>query len=338
MWTANAATCVPSCDSEDGLLHLIPANLTAMFHRAIEAETTAAVLREIFADPTHFAVHDPLPGGAHFSDEGAANHTRLFSEGAAAVHLFAWGRRAFGGPTAEGEPSHFPARQTREASLALARLGRVASGRALFPQQDPAGIDAGAFHTDVLAVGNANVLLLHEKAFVDSAGLLERLRVLVPGFVAHVATEAELPVSAAVSSYPFNLQLLTLPSGRMTLLAPEESRAEPHARAFLERSTGGPIESVHYLALGDSMQNGGGPACLRQRILLSESERAAVKARVFWDESLGRELEAWVGRHYRDRLVSDDLRDPSEACTLHEINAQRDAPDQTRDATRARQA
>src|SRR5437879_4951200 len=142
MWTANAATCVPAEDASDGRLHLIPANLTAMFHRALEAETTTRVLRAIFADARRFEVHDPLPGGAHFSDEGAANHTRLFVAGRPAVHLFAWGRVAFGPPLAK-EPARYPARQTREASHALARLGQVEPGRALFPQQHPEGIDAG---------------------------------------------------------------------------------------------------------------------------------------------------------------------------------------------------
>jgi succinylarginine dihydrolase len=307
MWTANAATCVPSCDSDDGRLHLIPANLTAMFHRALEAETTTAILRRIFADPARFEVHQPLPGGAQFADEGAANHTRLFSRDAPAVHLFAWGRQAFGGPSPAGEPQRWPARQTRESSHALARLGRVPPSRALFPQQHPQGIDAGAFHTDVLAVGNASLLLLHELAFVDHEALLDRLRALLPGFTAVVATEQELPVGEAIKAYPFNSQLLSLPDGSMALLAPDESRQTPRARAFLERLPG---VKVHYLALSDSMQNGGGPACLRQRILLSDDERAAVGPRVFWDEPLGRELEAWVGRHYRDRLAGDDLRDP----------------------------
>src|SRR5215470_10206798 len=136
MWTANAATAVPSSDARDRRLHLIPANLTAMFHRALEAETTGRVLRAIFSDPRSFEVHDPLPGGAHFADEGAANHTRLFA-GDRAVHLYAWGRRAFGERTAAGEPVRYPARQTLEASQALAPLCRVDPARALFPQQHP---------------------------------------------------------------------------------------------------------------------------------------------------------------------------------------------------------
>jgi succinylarginine dihydrolase len=59
------------------------------------------------------------------------------------------------------------------------------------------------------------------------------------------------------------------------------------------------------------MENGGGPACLRQRIVLSEAERASVRGRVFLDDALASDLEQWIGRHYRDRLAADDLRDPS---------------------------
>src|SRR5439155_26067968 len=138
MWTANAATSVPADDAADGRLHLIPANLSAMFHRSLEADTTTRVLRAIFREATQFEVHDPLPSGSHFADEGAANHTRLFAPGSEAVHLFAWGRRALGSPVAGGEPVRYPARQTREAAHALARLGRVDPARALFPQQHPA--------------------------------------------------------------------------------------------------------------------------------------------------------------------------------------------------------
>ena len=313
MWTANAATCAPSADAADARLHLVPANLTAMFHRALEAETTTRVLRAIFANDKHFAVHDPLPGAGQFSDEGAANHTRLFTEGRPAVHLFAWGRRAFGGPSSAGEPVRFPARQTFESSRALARLLQISPGQALFPQQDPRGIDAGAFHTDVLAVGSGRVLLLHEQAFVGADALVEELRRrLGSSFRPVIAREAELPAASAIAAYPFNSQLLKLADDNYCIVAPEEAREEPHARAFLERVVAeeNPVRAVHHLALSDSMKNGGGPACLRQRISLTDEERAAVQARVFIDEPLLAELEAWAGRHYRDRLSANDLADP----------------------------
>src|SRR5262249_2313694 len=54
MWTANAATVTPSCDAEDGRLHLVVANLSAMFHRSLEARTTFATLQAVFADGTRF--------------------------------------------------------------------------------------------------------------------------------------------------------------------------------------------------------------------------------------------------------------------------------------------
>jgi succinylarginine dihydrolase len=312
LWPAHAATCVPSADSQDGRLHLVPANLAAMFHRSLEAEQTTRVLRRIFADEERFAVHDPLPGGAQLSDEGAANHLRLCAPGQPAVHLFSWGRRGLGGSAEPVEPSRSPARQTLEASRALARLCRVAPGRALFPQQHPRGIDCGAFHTDVLAVGNDEVLLLHELAFAGARELLDELQRMLGGRLrAVLATEAELPLASAVAAYPFNSQL-TLPDGSMCILAPEEARTEERARAYLDRvlAEAGPVKRVHYLALRDSMENGGGPACLRLRIQLSDEERARVGPRVFADVSLLDELSAWVVRHYREALTFDDLRDP----------------------------
>ncbi len=310
MWAANAATSAPSEDTTDGRMHLTPANLQSMFHRAIEADTTHAVLARIFADAEAFRVHAPLPGMA-FADEGAANHTRLHVEGRPALHLFAWGRSSY---RPSPGPVRFPARQTLEASEALARLHALQPEQCLFPQQTPAGIDAGAFHTDVLAVGNEDFLMLHPLAFQDSTGLLAALRArLGPSFKVVQASEAELPLADAVAAYPFNSQVLSLPEGGMCILAPTESQERPTARAFLERvvEEDNPVKAVHYLDVRESMNNGGGPACLRQRIRLTDAERARVTARVFYDEALHTALEAWVRRHYRDRLAPADLRDPA---------------------------
>jgi succinylarginine dihydrolase len=59
------------------------------------------------------------------------------------------------------------------------------------------------------------------------------------------------------------------------------------------------------------MRNGGGPACLRLRVVLTEEERAAIGANVWLDDTLHAALTAWVTRHYRDRLTPDDLADPA---------------------------
>ena len=309
MWAANAATVAPSADASDGRLHLTPANLASMFHRAIEADTTWAVLRAIFADERRFAVHAPLPGSAHLADEGAANHTRLATRRGPA-HLFAWGRSAWGG----GGPTRFPARQTLEASQAVARLHRLAPDRVLFPRQHPAGIDAGAFHTDVLAVGHGAFLMLHELAFADAGAFLADLRALLGDELrVVVASQAELPAADAVAAYPFNSQLLEPVEGGLVLLAPEESRENPRARAFLERVVAeeNPVARVEYRDVRQSMNNGGGPACLRLRVPLADEEVRALGADVLFSPALHRRLVEWVGRHYRDRLAPDDLRDPA---------------------------
>ncbi|MEJ7732055.1 MAG: N-succinylarginine dihydrolase [Polyangiaceae bacterium] len=314
MWAANAATVAPSSDTADGRLHLVPANLDAMFHRAIEAPVTHAVLSTIFADPARFTVHRPLPGARHFGDEGAANHARLAVPDAPAVHLFGWGRRSWEGGEAasDGSGRHAP-RQAREASEAVARLLQLDPARCVFARQHPRGIEGGAFHTDVLAVANEGVLLVHELAFDDVAAVEAELRArLGLALRVELAREAELPLADAVDAYPFNSQLLTLPSGEMAVVAPTDARHNPAARRFLERvvGSGGPVRAVHWLDVRESMRNGGGPACLRLRVPLEEAEVAALGARVVLDEALEAELRAWVTRHYRDRLLPADLADP----------------------------
>lgn len=310
MWTANAATVAPSSDTADGRVHLTVANLSSMFHRSLEARTTFRVLSAIFADQRRFAVHPPLPAGELFADEGAANHIRLATS-RRALHLFAWGRSAFRSATA---PARHPARQTLEASQALARLHGLPDELVLFPQQAPAGIDAGAFHTDVLAVGLGRFLMLHEQAFVDVEGVIDTLRARLGGeLVVALARERDVPLADAVASYLFNCELCELEGGRLALVAPREAEAMPSARQFLDRLVAEPtpVDQVHFTDVNASMKNGGGPACLRLGVPLGADERAAIRARVFVDDALDAALVAWVEKHYRDRLALEDLADPA---------------------------
>jgi succinylarginine dihydrolase len=311
MWTANAATIVPSADAEDERLHWVPANLATLFHRQIETATTTAVLRKIFSEPAHFVVHDALPPSSLFGDEGAANHTR-FAGPNGGLHLFAWGRSS-SRTSDTSHPSNYPARQSLEASLAVARLGQLNGKRGLFWQQHPHGIDHGAFHTDVLAVGAQSFLMLHELAFVEHQRLLAELgQRLGDGFRTVVASNDELPVGDAIRAYPFNSQLVTLQDGALCIIAPTEAEETPTAAAFLERvvAADNPVTRVEYLDVRQSMSNGGGPACLRLRVAMTAGERAALGARVLLDDTLHSELISWVERHYRDRLQPADLADP----------------------------
>ena len=314
MWTANAATVSASADTADGRVHLTPANLASLLHRSIEAPTTTAVLRALFADERRFVVHDPLPATLQLGDEGAANHTRFAGpdEGAPGVELFVHGRVAYAADAPA--PRRYPARQTREASEAIARRHGLAPARTLHVQQHPDAIDAGVFHNDVIAVGQGRTLLVHEDAWVDTAGALADLAQRVgPDFRVDVVRRDELPVGEAVATYVFNSQLLEGPDGRLLLVAPAEVRENARAAAVLRRWTApdGPLAEALVFDLRQSMRNGGGPACLRLRVPLTAAERAAVRGRVFLDDALAGDLEAWIRRHYRDRLVPGDLADPA---------------------------
>ena len=310
MWTANAATVVPSADSGDGRVHFIPANLIEKAHRAIEPETTRRALRAVFPDPDRFAVHQPLLATPSLGDEGAANHTRLGADVAGpGVHLFVYGRRGLrqAGPA----PTRFPARQTLEACQAVARLAGIPAERAIFAQQHPDAIDRGVFHNDVVAVGTERVLLFHEQAFLEREALLRELAEKVEGFTPIQVAARELSVDDAVKSYLFNSQLVRAGEG-LVLIAPEECREIEPVRRWLEAHVGAgqPISSVRTFDLRQSMQNGGGPACLRLRVVLTEAERAAVNPACVMNDSLYGRLVSWVETRYRDRLAADDLADP----------------------------
>ncbi|MBT1449708.1 N-succinylarginine dihydrolase [Glaciecola sp. XM2] len=313
MWTANAATVSPSADTADNKVHFTPANLTNKYHRSLEPVTTGNILKAVFNDERHFAHHMHLPDNDHFGDEGAANHTRLCHEyGEPGVELFVYGKHAF--DDNQPKPSKFPARQTIEASQAVARLHQLNNTRTVFAQQNPQVIDDGVFHNDVIAVGNRNVLFYHQDAFLDTerlktdvlAGLDER-----PFHFIEVPRDS-VSVQDAVKSYVFNTQLINLPNDEMVIIAPMECQQNPAVYSYLQQLTqdNNPITNVHYFDVKQSMQNGGGPACLRLRVALSEQEQGGVNKACWMNERSYTALQAWVNKHYRDRIHADDLADP----------------------------
>lgn len=318
MWAANAATVTPSSESGDGKLHLTPANLLTNLHRSLEPAQTTRALRSLFPDQQRFRVHDPLPAVGHFADEGAANHVRLCAEqGGPGVNLFVHGREAY-----QGWDGRFPARQTREAFEAIAR--RHGTERPVHARQSRRAIDGGAFHNDVVCVGTRTCLFHHEFAFEDTAEVHANLRSAASGLfdpVFVVVSDADLPLADAVSSYLFNSQLLDVPGeDRLVLLAPVEVRENERARRVAETlaAGNGPIGRVDYVDVRQSMRNGGGPACLRLRVVLAPDELAAANAGQRLTPELYAALEKWIDRRYRDRLSPEDLGDP---VLLHESRA-----------------
>lgn len=317
MWTANAATMAPSLDTEDGKVHFTAANLVSKFHRAIEVDQTSLALKKIFHDEKYFVHHTPLPAHEFFGDEGAANHTRLCAQHSRlGLHVFVYGWSAF--DKKKKRPKKFPARQSFEASLALSRKHGLKNGQILFIQQNPAVIDVGVFHNDVIAVGNEGFLFCHEKAFLAQKTRLETLQktyatLLKTDLVITEIKEKEVPVKEAVASYLFNTQIVSLPDQTMLVIAPVECQNHPKVKKVLDRLVAdqkNPVSRVEFLDLRQSMKNGGGPACLRFRVVLSTEEIAAINPCILLDKHRHQQLCTWVNEHYRDRFSLSDLADP----------------------------
>ncbi len=315
MWTANAATVSPSADTQDGRTHFTAANLNNKLHRADEHPQSSRTLRALFKDEKHFAVHDALPGTPAFGDEGAANHTRLCaSHGDKGVEFFVYGRVEFD-PSAPA-PKRYPARQTLEASQAIARLHQLDDARTVYASQNPDVIDQGVFHNDVIAVGNGNVLFFHEQAFANEQQTLEELRRKMAGVGAElnaIRVDTKLvSVDDAVKSYLFNSQLLSKADGKMALVIPQECQENQNVARYLEQlvASDGPIDELIHFDLRQSMRNGGGPACLRLRVALTDAESKAMHQGVIMTEALFATLVTWVEKYYRDTLEPKDLADP----------------------------
>jgi succinylarginine dihydrolase len=303
MWAANAAVVSPGSDTADGRVHFTSANLAMQLHRSIEAEFTSRVLRAFFPDPKYFAHHEPLYCNMQLSDEGAANHMRLAgSHGENGIEIFVYGRKALA-PGAM--PGKFPARQSFEASDAIARLHQLSPARTFFIQQSPAAIDAGAFHNDVVAVSNENVLFYHASAYVPD------ISSYFPGMHLIKVSEEQVPLADAIRSYLFNSQLVTLRDGGMVLICPRECEEIASTREFLKTlpTSSSPIHSCHFIDVRQSMKNGGGPACLRLRVVLNDQQMAALHPRALLTPGVYDQLVRWVHQHYREQLHPDDLGD-----------------------------
>ncbi|TYL46867.1 N-succinylarginine dihydrolase [Marinomonas sp. IMCC 4694] len=315
MWTANAATVSPSGDTSDQRVHFTPANLVNKFHRSIEHETTGAILRATFRDERHFAHHDALPSVDTLGDEGAANHTRFCHDyGEQGVAFFVYGMEAFN--THAPRPRTFPARHTVEASQAVARQHGLSAHQVVYAQQNPAVIDAGVFHNDVIAVGNRNAHFYHQDAFLDTAKMKAELLTAwgdrTSKFHLIEVPRADVSVQDSIQSYLFNSQLLSRGDDDMVLVVPGECENNSAVWAYLNGLVTGhsPINEVKIFDLKQSMSNGGGPACLRLRVALTDAERQAINPATLMNDTLFERLNLWVDKHYRDELYEKDLADP----------------------------
>ena len=300
MWAANAATVSPAADTVDNRCHLSAANLLTMAHRSHEWPGTLAQLRLAFADQSHFAVHAAVP--PPYGNEGAANHMRLCAEhGAAGLEIFVYGKS--GGP--------FPARQHIESSKAVARAHQLNPDKTLFVQQAEQAIAAGAFHNDVVAVANERVLFTHELAFEQPEETYAAIRTKMPEAEIIIVPDTRVSLADAIQSYLFNAQLVTLPDGQgMALILPLEAQENTAVWGWLSEMVAGngPIRRLVPVNVRQSMANGGGPACLRLRVVC---DPAHVDPRFIADEAKLDRMAAVIAQYWPESIAPEQLGDPA---------------------------
>ena len=295
MWTANAATVSPAPDTSDGKCHLTPANLITMLHRAQEWGDTKAQLDIAFGDKASFTVHDAVP--PTFGDEGAANHGRFCEgHGGAGVELFVYGKPG----------GRFPARQHEQASRLVARMHGLDADKCIFIEQNPAAIEAGAFHNDVVSVVNERVLFTHQEAFADQEGAYEAIRAKFAALEVVEVPSSAVSIEEAIRTYLFNAQLISLPDGTMNLIVPEECRDSASVWAYCEKmmASNGPIHEVVPVDVRQSMANGGGPACLRLRVVCDPS---TVDPRFLLDEAKADIMEMVIAKTWPEQIDPSDI-------------------------------
>lgn len=297
MWTANAATVSPAPDTADGRCHLTPANLVTMPHRSQEWPETLAQLKLAFADDRYFATHGPVP--APFGDEGAANFMRFAAaHDEAGIEIFVYGEN--------GDP--FPARQHLTASQAVARKHGLDPAKTLFVQQSPEAIAAGAFHNDVVAVANESVLFCHQQAFAHPQDFHDSLRAIMPSVSIVEVPADRVSLQEAIKTYLFNAQLVTLPEGGMALILPAESQNSETVWPWLEEmiAGNGPIRRLIPVDVRQSMANGGGPACLRLRVL---ADPATIDPRFLMDDTKLDSISEVIADRWPESIDSEGLSD-----------------------------
>lgn len=301
MWTANAATVTPSSDTSDGKVHLTPANLISNLHRSLEVSFTHQVLDQVFQHKDYFVVHPPLPATSDLADEGAANHTRFVSKNKG-VHLFVYGK------STQKQTKRYPARQSRLAQEAICRLHGINPSTCLFTQQNPALIDQGVFHNDVIAVGHEELFLYHEEAYVHTPQVIEELQAKAL-LTLYRVTNKQLSVADAVKCYLFNSQIVKTKNNETVLICPSEVKRNPHAMKIAQELP--TIDRVLYVTINQSMKNGGGPACLRLRLPLTPKELAHIHQGVRFTSSLYNDLRLLIEKEYPEHFVPSNLCNPT---------------------------
>lgn len=236
------------------------------------------------------------------------------------MEFFVFGRSAF--DSRFPAPQRYPARQTLEACQAVARLHGLSEAGVVYAQQNPAVIDQGVFHNDVISVKGECCSITRTPSSMPK--VLAELHDKQPPrrrFHAICVPRDQVAVEDAVKSICSTANCCRGrrfdAAGGTGGVSEQPAGLELPGPAHRRRRA---IREVKVFDLKQSMQNGGGPACLRLRVALQERELAAVNPGVIMSAGLYDTLVALVDQLYRDRLSETDLADYSNGCRTAWMN------------------
>ena len=309
MWAANAATISPSPDTQDDKVHLTPANLNTMFHRSIETEFTYQQCKIIFPKK-YFEIHKPAFTISGYGDEGAANHLRISkSHNEKGFEIFVYGDSGFKNDKTSVK------RQALEVSRSVAFNHKLDMENTFFLQQNHQAIEEGSFHNDIVSLSNENVLIAHEKAFQNKDDLNKMLNILeskIDNFQYIEISSSEIPLKDIINSYLLNSQLITNGDNEMQLILREEVKGYENCISWLDKLKQiSDVKLFDFVDIRQSMMNGGGPACLRLKVILNDEELESLNQKFLMNSERLESIKLLIEREYRDVLYPDDLKDPN---------------------------
>ena len=309
MWAANAATISPSPDTQDNKIHLTPANLNSMFHRSIETEFTYQQCKIIFPKE-YFEIHNPAVSISGYGDEGAANHLRISkSDNEKGFEIFVYGESGF------KIDKTLVKRQALEVSRSIAINHKLDMENTFFLQQKHQAIEEGSFHNDIVSLSNKNVFIAHEDAFQNRDDLKKMLNILeskIDNFQYIEISNSEIPLKDIISSYLLNSQLITNVDNEMQLILPDEVKEYDNCLSWIDKLKQiSDVKLFDYVDIRQSMMNGGGPACLRLKVILNDEELESLNQNFLMNNERLESIKLLIEKEYRDVLYPDDLKDPS---------------------------
>ena len=142
--------------------------------------------------------------------------------------------------------------------------------------------------------------------------LLKNLEAKIDNFQFIEISDSEIPLKNIIDSYLLNSQLATNGQNEMMLILPEEVKSYETCMAWLDKLKQiSDIKLYDFVNIKQSMMNGGGPACLRLKVVLDENETKELNQNFLMTSDRLDAIKSLIEREYRDNLHPDDLPDPN---------------------------